>query len=54
MRVPKMITSVPRLITSLEPSSISRIAESPNARPNGRKPSGITTVGPPTIIHDKI
>ena len=49
-----MITSVPRLITSLESSSTSRIAESPYAGPNGRKPSGMTTVGPPTIVHDKI
>lgn len=52
LRVPKMITSVPTCIPPVEPSSTSRRAESPNAEPNGRKPSGITGVGPTSIIHE--
>ena len=52
MRVPKMTTSALSCISSLEPSSTPRRAESPNAEPNGRKPSGITGVGPTSVIHE--
>ena len=49
-----MTTSALSCISSLEPSSTPRRAESPNVEPNGRKPSGITGVGAPTKVHKTV